>query len=185
MGCPIRRSRDQRSLASPPGFSQRATSFIASWRQGIHQMPLSSRLIAKRPWLAPSPQNRRKQGQAPPCGRSLDRPRVSATRAAASCSFSRESVAATPGDRHPRRHPRLPVTPSSPVKQQRPSAQAPEQTMLRLIVSPASPSLVSRFRRNGGYACRAPFASSPLGATNVAPAGHATKALGALARWWR
>ena len=41
MGCPIRRSRDQRSLASPPGFSQRATSFIASQCQGIHQMPLS------------------------------------------------------------------------------------------------------------------------------------------------
>ena len=46
-GCPIRRSRDQRSLASPPGFSQRATSFIASWRQGIHQMPLTIRLIAQ------------------------------------------------------------------------------------------------------------------------------------------
>ena len=44
MGCPIRRSRDQRSLASPPGFSQRATSFIASQCQGIHQMPFSSRL---------------------------------------------------------------------------------------------------------------------------------------------
>ena len=41
VGCPIRRSRDQRSLASPPGFSQRATSFIASQCQGIHQMPLS------------------------------------------------------------------------------------------------------------------------------------------------
>ena len=39
-GCPIRRSRDQRLLASPPGFSQRATSFIASQCQGIHQMPL-------------------------------------------------------------------------------------------------------------------------------------------------
>jgi hypothetical protein len=46
-GCPIRRSGDQRVLASPPGFSQRATSFIASWRQGIHQMPLPQRLIAK------------------------------------------------------------------------------------------------------------------------------------------
>jgi hypothetical protein len=42
VGCPIRRSRDQRSLASPPGFSQRATSFIASQCQGIHQMPLFS-----------------------------------------------------------------------------------------------------------------------------------------------
>ena len=44
VGCPIRRSRDQRLLASPPGLSQRATSFIASQCQGIHQMPLSSRL---------------------------------------------------------------------------------------------------------------------------------------------
>jgi hypothetical protein len=42
VGCPIRRSWDQRALASPPGFSQRATSFIASQCQGIHQMPFSS-----------------------------------------------------------------------------------------------------------------------------------------------
>jgi hypothetical protein len=41
VGCPIRRPRDQRSLASPPGFSQRAASFIASQCQGIHQMPFS------------------------------------------------------------------------------------------------------------------------------------------------
>ena len=39
MGCPIRRSPDQRALASPRSLSQRATSFIASRRQGIHQMP--------------------------------------------------------------------------------------------------------------------------------------------------
>jgi hypothetical protein len=31
-------------LASPPGLSQRATSFIASQCQGIHQMPLITRL---------------------------------------------------------------------------------------------------------------------------------------------
>ena len=41
MGCPIRTPRDQSLLAAHPGFSQRATSFIASWRQGIHQMPFS------------------------------------------------------------------------------------------------------------------------------------------------
>ena len=41
VGCPIRTSADQRSLASPRGFSQRATSFIASWRQGIHRTPFS------------------------------------------------------------------------------------------------------------------------------------------------
>ena len=42
VGCPIRTSRDHRSLASPPGFSQRVTSFIASQCQGIHQMPFSA-----------------------------------------------------------------------------------------------------------------------------------------------
>src|SRR4051794_17196688 len=41
VGCPIRTPRDQRLLAAPPRFSQRATSFVASWRQGIHQMPFS------------------------------------------------------------------------------------------------------------------------------------------------
>ena len=41
VGCPIRTPRDQRLLAAPPRFSQRATSFFASWRQGIHQMPFS------------------------------------------------------------------------------------------------------------------------------------------------
>jgi hypothetical protein len=41
VGCPIRKSADHRALAPPRGLSQRATSFIASRRQGIHQMPFS------------------------------------------------------------------------------------------------------------------------------------------------
>jgi hypothetical protein len=41
VGCPIRTSEDHRALAPPLGFSQRATSFIASRCQGIHQMPFS------------------------------------------------------------------------------------------------------------------------------------------------
>lgn len=41
VGCPIRTSTDQRPLAAPRGFSQRATSFVASWCQGIHRMPFS------------------------------------------------------------------------------------------------------------------------------------------------
>ena len=53
VGCPIRIPRDQSLLAAPPSFSQRATSFIASWRQGIHQMPFSCSKPAKRP-KAPS-----------------------------------------------------------------------------------------------------------------------------------
>jgi hypothetical protein len=36
---------DQRVLASPHGFSQRATSFIASWCQGIHRMPFCRSII--------------------------------------------------------------------------------------------------------------------------------------------
>ncbi len=40
VGFPIRKSADQSSFAAPRGISQRTTSFIASQRQGIHQMPL-------------------------------------------------------------------------------------------------------------------------------------------------
>src|SRR5690606_33263527 len=45
-GFPIRKSADQRVLAPPRSLSQRATSFVASVRQGIHQMPLK-RLIQR------------------------------------------------------------------------------------------------------------------------------------------
>ena len=41
VGFPIRKSTDQSFFAAPRGLSQRSTSFIASQRQGIHQMPLS------------------------------------------------------------------------------------------------------------------------------------------------
>jgi hypothetical protein len=55
VGCPIRIPTDQRLLAAPRGFSQRATSFIASWCQGIHRMPFSCS------------RHRRIQQDAPPC----------------------------------------------------------------------------------------------------------------------
>ena len=45
LGFPIRKSAGQRPFAPHHSLSQRTTSFIASYRQGIHQMPLS-RLIA-------------------------------------------------------------------------------------------------------------------------------------------
>ena len=44
-GFPIRKSADQRLLAPPHSLSQHATSFIASCRQGIHQMLLSRHLL--------------------------------------------------------------------------------------------------------------------------------------------
>ena len=56
VGCPIRTPRDQSLLAAPPGFSQRATSFIASWRQGIHQMPFSCSQSPASPASQPSQQ---------------------------------------------------------------------------------------------------------------------------------
>ena len=40
VGFPIRKSTDQRILASPRGLSQPITSFFASQCQGIHKMPL-------------------------------------------------------------------------------------------------------------------------------------------------
>ena len=45
VGFPIRKFADQRSLASPRDLSQRATSFIAFWRQGIHRTPLSCSIL--------------------------------------------------------------------------------------------------------------------------------------------
>ena len=49
MGFPIRRFTDQSLFAAPHDLSQRTTSFIASQRQGIHQIPLRHliALIAK------------------------------------------------------------------------------------------------------------------------------------------
>ena len=40
MGCPIRKSEDQRPFAPPLSLSQLTTSFIASESQGIHRVPL-------------------------------------------------------------------------------------------------------------------------------------------------
>jgi hypothetical protein len=45
VGCPIRKSTDQRLFAPTRSLSQRTTSFFASYRQGIHQM-LFGHLIA-------------------------------------------------------------------------------------------------------------------------------------------
>ena len=47
-GFPIRKSADQSLLATPRGLSQRATSFIASWCQGIHRMPLKRLILMTR-----------------------------------------------------------------------------------------------------------------------------------------
>ena len=45
VGFPIRKSADQSLFAAPRGLSQRITSFIASCRQGIHQMPFRHLIV--------------------------------------------------------------------------------------------------------------------------------------------
>ena len=45
VGFPIRKSADQSSFAAPRGLSQRTTSFIASQRQGIHQIPFKHLIV--------------------------------------------------------------------------------------------------------------------------------------------
>ena len=52
-GFPIRKSADQSLLAAPHSLSQRATSFIASQCQGIHEMPLR-RLISSYAGASPT-----------------------------------------------------------------------------------------------------------------------------------
>ena len=42
LGFPIRKFTDQSLFAAPRDLSQRITSFIASQRQGIHQMPFET-----------------------------------------------------------------------------------------------------------------------------------------------
>ena len=54
VGFPIRKSTDRRLFAPSRSLSQRTTSFIASYRQGIHQMPLGH-LIALISNAHPSP----------------------------------------------------------------------------------------------------------------------------------
>ena len=50
VGCPIRRSTDQRLLAASRGLSQLAASFIACWHQGIHRIALSSLITKVKPY---------------------------------------------------------------------------------------------------------------------------------------
>ena len=46
VGFPIRKSPDQSVCATPRSLSQLITSFIASWCQGIHRMPLVASKIS-------------------------------------------------------------------------------------------------------------------------------------------
>src|SRR5271163_3382834 len=55
---------DQSLLAAPHNFSQRATSFVASWCQGIHRMPFCRSIFYSSPRLEMIEQT---QTAYPPC----------------------------------------------------------------------------------------------------------------------
>ena len=95
-GFPIRTSADQRSLASPRGFSQRATSFIASWRQGIHRTPLS----------------RSRTNPTPPARRTKPRRCLSAPRPPGPCSVGAGTTHASANFTHISDKSPCPVVPS-------------------------------------------------------------------------
>jgi hypothetical protein len=94
VGFPIRRSTDQRLFAPSRSISQRTTSFFASYRQGIHQMPLSH-LIA----LICNAHHAQPPTQFPRQRRSVNKPR-------ALCSAHWSSERPGPFHRHtPKRTP--------------------------------------------------------------------------------
>jgi hypothetical protein len=173
VGCPIRRSGDQRALASPPGLSQRATSFFASWRQGIHQMPLPQRLIA---------QTRRSQGQDQGSGiRSQGSGKNPAHRPAIPCPRSRPHKAT--------RSRMKTLSRKLSADSTQPSASAFRYSLFTCqraktahIFVPAN-SCFSRPYRICHPRSRAPSRSRRI--LRMRLTRRATNALRALARWWR
>ena len=85
VGFPIRKFPDQSLFAAPRNLSQRTTSFIASQRQGIHQIPLRHliALIAKArsfPRASPASFRPRVSSKKPPIGKSAANSRFGAKR---------------------------------------------------------------------------------------------------------
>jgi hypothetical protein len=143
VGCPIRTSRDHRSLASPPGFSQRATSFIASQCQGIHQMPFLALDPRRKPKGQPVAFRRTKPPRtgAKPC---FPRQRDAAPAQAGAHAIKRPHmktllrIGAQPWLRRaypPRSHDKLSFHPSNNT----PARVAPDG-VLNLLQTPASPN---------------------------------------------
>ena len=98
-GSPIRRPRDQGPLAAPPGLSQRAASFIASRRQGIHRVPFSR---SPRPGGRAAGDELRAPSQCPRTTKTRTNARATRLRAARTVGQTRHAhtSAHTPRARH-------------------------------------------------------------------------------------
>ncbi len=162
-GCPIRRPADQRALAPPRSFSQRATSFIASWRQGIHQMPLPQRLIAKP--VARRDKPRSQQVSHEDALLSLEQRSSVTRRIPALPAILLEKPRTV--TRRPRRSPRYSLFTLSKIKNLASSAHAQSKhCFTRSSLEPSSAP--RRSRRNSRCACRGPRQCAKR-----------------IARWWR
>ena len=166
VGFPIRTSADQRSLASPRGFSQRATSFIASWRQGIHRMPFSHSI------LSPPPAHRAKPRpvQLPLSGgstRSIPRARSSlAPGRCASLTHTTDHLHHVKEHARPARHP-------APHRGSRTTPQGGFRKCRRIPLSgrsPPGPSTVSPHRHRG-IACATPHRAAVPRRSLLYPSG--------------
>ena len=142
VGCPIRTSRDHRSLASPPGFSQRATSFIASQCQGIHQMP----------FLALDPRRFRCDGSKLPPGNAVQHRRAQGQNPHAQRPHMKTLLRTHPARlrraRPPRSHDKLSLHPSNNT----PARVAPDGVCKS---SPNAGGGGERIRTDGPPACKA------------------------------
>jgi hypothetical protein len=95
-------STDQRLLAAPRGFSQRATSFIASWCQGIHRMPLS-RSNTSRPAVKQSRNRSANRQTGPHAQEQSTRPRSRGIRQINPCNDAPAHTTFSPAVRENRR----------------------------------------------------------------------------------
>src|SRR4029078_6190271 len=93
VGFPIRRSTDQRLFAPSRSLSQRTTSFFASYRQGIHQMPLSHLIAlisnahhAMGPGTVPSAKKERQEPRALACAHCVQKDQVRSLSRAPKCT---------------------------------------------------------------------------------------------------
>ncbi len=144
VGCPIRTPRDQRPLAASPGFSQRATSFIASWRQGIHPMPFSCSF--------PRAPKGARLTQAPPCTGTIHRFHGKQPQATAKPSLSTHSnvlnaaTGLTLGIRRRSRSPQHPGQTPRPTRHGPPLPARPKR--LRIQTKPTESSRASKTHQN-------------------------------------
>jgi hypothetical protein len=168
---------DQSLFAAPHGFSQRTTSFIASQRQGIHQMPLR-RLIALISQCPDNPDDHSMERSAAPASAGLESPALERP-VARICLSTRSTRCWRPGRRAVRPAPPCPEMPC--IAQEHPvprhGKSNPFFTMSKIMItrSPSDRQILSRSM--GRPATSTDVLKHPWG-------DHATRGSRAHRTWW-